>query len=159
LTNQKFSSMNNEVKTWLKDIEQAITEINSFIPEIKNFKDFQKDLRTKRAVERNIEIIGEAISRILKTDSNIKISHSRKIVDTRNRIIHGYDTVSEDILWGIIIRNLTGQYYIADSLAFDIFTSRTFRLTSSGCSAWKPFHSCRFVFRGQVDNQKIKYFD
>lgn len=45
--------MDNEVKTWLKDIEQAITEINSFIPEIKNFKDFQKDLRTKRAVERN----------------------------------------------------------------------------------------------------------
>jgi uncharacterized protein with HEPN domain len=35
--------MDNEVKTWLKDIEQAITEINSFIPEAKNFKDFQKD--------------------------------------------------------------------------------------------------------------------
>jgi hypothetical protein len=35
--------MDNEVKTWLKDIEQAIIEINSFIPEIKNFKDFQKD--------------------------------------------------------------------------------------------------------------------
>jgi uncharacterized protein with HEPN domain len=49
--------MDNEVKTWLKDIEQAIIEINSFIPEIKNFKDFQKDLKTKRAVERNIEII------------------------------------------------------------------------------------------------------
>lgn len=98
--------MSNEVKTWLTDIEQAILEINSFIPEIKNFKDFQKDLKTKRAVERNIEIIGEAISRILKVDSDIKISHTRKIVDTRNRIIHGYDSVSEDILWGIIIRNL-----------------------------------------------------
>ena len=58
--------MDNEVKTWLKDIEQAIIEINSFIPEIKNFKDFQKDRKTKRAVERNIEIIGEAMSRILK---------------------------------------------------------------------------------------------
>ena len=58
--------MDNEVKTWLKDIEQAIIEINSFIPEIKNFKDFQKDLKTKRAVERNIEIIGEAMSRFLK---------------------------------------------------------------------------------------------
>lgn len=98
--------MSNEVKTWLTDIKQAILEINSFIPEIKNFKDFQKDLKTKRAVERNIEIIGEAISRILKVDSDIKISHTRKIVDTRNRIIHGYDSVSEDILWGIIIRNL-----------------------------------------------------
>ncbi len=98
--------MVNEVKTWLKDIEQAIIEINSFIPEIKNFKDFQKDLKTKRAVERNIEIIGEAMSRILKVDPNIKISHTRKIVDTRNRIVHGYNSVSEDILWGIIVKNL-----------------------------------------------------
>jgi uncharacterized protein with HEPN domain len=98
--------MDNEVKTWLKDIEQAISEINSFIPEIKNFKDFQKDLKTKRAVERNIEIIGEAMTRILKADPNIQITDTRKIVDTRNRIIHGYDSVSEDILWGVIIRNL-----------------------------------------------------
>lgn len=81
-------------------------EINSFIPEQKNFSDFQKDLKTKRAVERNIEIIGEAMSRILKIDPAIKISHTRKIIDTRNRIIHGYDSVSEDILWGIIVRNL-----------------------------------------------------
>ncbi|MBS1978455.1 MAG: DUF86 domain-containing protein [Bacteroidetes bacterium] len=98
--------MDNEVKTWLKDIEQAISEINSFIPQTKNFKDFQKDLRTRRAVERNIEIIGEAMSRILKADPGIKISHTRKIVDTRNRIVHGYDSVSEDILWGIVTRNL-----------------------------------------------------
>lgn len=98
--------MDNEVKTWLKDIEQAIVEINSFVPEIKNFKEFQRDLKTKRAVERNIEIIGEAMSRILKVIPDINISHTRKIVDTRNRIIHGYDTVSEDILWGIIIKNL-----------------------------------------------------
>jgi uncharacterized protein with HEPN domain len=38
--------MDNEVRAWLKDIEQAIQEINSFIPETKNFKDFQKDLKT-----------------------------------------------------------------------------------------------------------------
>jgi uncharacterized protein with HEPN domain len=106
LTNQKFSSMDIEVKTWLKDIEQAIEEINSFMPDVKNFKDFQKDLKTKRAVERNIEIIGEAMNRILKVEPNIKITNTRKIVDTRNRISHGYDSVSEDILWGIIIRNL-----------------------------------------------------
>lgn len=98
--------MENKVKTWLKDIEQAIGEINSFLPDVKNFKDFQKDLKTKRAVERNIEIIGEAVSRILKVEPNIKISHTRKIIDTRNRIVHGYDSVSDDILWGIIIRNL-----------------------------------------------------
>ncbi|MEJ0056387.1 MAG: HepT-like ribonuclease domain-containing protein [Bacteroidota bacterium] len=98
--------MDNEVRTWLKDIEQAIAEINSFIPEVKIFNNFQRDIKTRRAVERNIEIIGEAIARILKIEPGIKISHTRKIVDTRNRIIHGYDSVSEDILWGIILKNL-----------------------------------------------------
>lgn len=98
--------MDSEVKTWLIDIEQAINEINSYIPEVKFFSVFQRDLKTRRAVERNIEIIGEAMSRIIKVEPNIKISHTRKIIDTRNRIIHGYDSVSEDILWGIIIRNL-----------------------------------------------------
>ena len=98
--------MDSNIRTWLKDIEQAIAEIKSFTPEIKNFKEFQKDLKTRRAVERNIEIIGEAMSRILDKNAEIKISHTRKIVDTRNRIIHGYDSVSEDILWGIIMKNL-----------------------------------------------------
>ena len=70
------------------------------------FEIYQNDLRTKRAVERNIEIIGEAMSRILKQDSEIEISNSRKIVDIRNRIIHGYDSVSDDVIWGIVIKNL-----------------------------------------------------
>ena len=98
--------MDDRIKVWLKDIEQAISEINSFFPTDKSFLAFQKDLRTKRAVERNMEIIGEAINRIIKVDSSITISNARKIVDTRNRISHGYDSVSEDILWGIIIRHL-----------------------------------------------------
>ena len=57
-------------------------------------------------MERNVEIIGEALSRILKQDETIVIANSRKIVDTRNRIIHGYDTVSDDIIWGIITKHL-----------------------------------------------------
>ena len=56
--------MENEIKTWLKDIEQAILEINSFLPDKKDFFQFQKDVKTKRAVERNIEIIGKAVNRI-----------------------------------------------------------------------------------------------
>ena len=70
------------------------------------FEIYQNDLRTKRAVERNIEIIGEAMSRILKHDSEIEISNSSKIVDVRNRKIHGYDSVSDDVIWGIVIKNL-----------------------------------------------------
>jgi uncharacterized protein with HEPN domain len=46
------------------------------------------------------------MNRILKLDTKIVISNSRKIVDVRNRIIHGYDSVSDDVIWGIVIRNL-----------------------------------------------------
>jgi len=57
-------------------------------------------------VERNIEIIGEAMNRIVQKNSTIELSNSRKIVDTRNRIIHGYDSVSDDIIWTIIVSHL-----------------------------------------------------
>jgi uncharacterized protein with HEPN domain len=77
-----------------------------FEVEPRDFVKYQNDLRTKRAIERNIEIIGEALHRIIKQDESITISHSRKIVDTRNRIIHGYDTVSDEVICGIVIIHL-----------------------------------------------------
>ena len=98
--------MELEIKKWLKDIELAISEINSFFPEKKVFSEFQSDIKSRKAVERNIEIIGEALSRILKLKPEIKISDARKIVDTRNRIIHGYDSISADVIWLIVIRYL-----------------------------------------------------
>jgi uncharacterized protein with HEPN domain len=95
--------MSPEIQTYLFDILRAITEIEFFFEgTIKEFSFFQNDIRTKRASERNIEIIGEAASRIFKKDPNIGLPNIRKIVDTRNRIIHGYDSVSDEILWTII---------------------------------------------------------
>jgi len=99
--------MDNEIKAWLYDILNAINEIESFyIDQKKEFAVYEVDIKTKRAVERNIEIIGEAMNRILKKDNNISISNSRKLVDVRNRIIHGYDSVSDEIIWGIVIKYL-----------------------------------------------------
>ena len=99
--------MDNDIKTWLYDILNAINEIESFfVGSPKDFLNYQNDLRTKRAVERNVEIIGEAMNRILKQNTTIEITNSRKFVDVRNRIIHGYDSVSDDIIWGIVIRHL-----------------------------------------------------
>lgn len=63
-------------------------------------------MKTKRAIERNIEIIGEAVNRIIKANPEFPITNSRKIIDTRNRIIHGYDSVSEDIIWAIVVKEL-----------------------------------------------------
>ena len=99
--------MDDEIKTWLFDIKMAIIEIENFFEEGKKlYENYRQDIKTKRAVERNLEIIGEAVNRILDKDDSINLSNARKIVDTRNRIIHGYDTVSDDIIWGIIINHL-----------------------------------------------------
>ena len=99
--------MDDNIKTWLFDILTAIKEIESFFEDRpKSYADYCKDIRTKRAVERNLEIIGEAINRILKQDNNVNISMARKIVDVRNRIIHGYDSISDEAIWGIVIKHI-----------------------------------------------------
>ncbi len=107
MTRAKCAFMENDIKVWLNDIKQSIQEINQFQPNKKDFFEFQKDLKTKRAIERNIEIIGEAVNRILKLKSDFQITNARKIVDTRNRISHGYDSVSDEIIWSIIVRDIS----------------------------------------------------
>ena len=99
--------MDREIKTWLYDILTAIEEIEQFLPPGKRVFDvYKNDLKTKRAVERNLEIIGEAINRILDKEAGIIISHSKKIVSLRNRIIHGYDVISDELIWGILINDV-----------------------------------------------------
>ena len=63
---------------------------------------YQSDLKLKRATERNLEIIGEAMNRIMKVSPELNIAHSRKIIDFRNRLIHGYDAVSDEIVWSVV---------------------------------------------------------
>lgn len=60
---------------------------------------FENDVIFRKFVERNIEILGEAVNRILKIQPDIKITSARKIVDTRNYVIHAYDSLKPDILW------------------------------------------------------------
>lgn len=52
------------------------------------------------------EIIGEAVNRILSIEPDISIENARRIVDTRNWVIHGYDKVDDVIVWGIISMHL-----------------------------------------------------
>ena len=69
--------MDSEIKTWLYDVQQSITEIESYFGDKpKKFEDYSQDIKTKRAVERDIEIIGEAINRILKKDENFIIENA-----------------------------------------------------------------------------------
>lgn len=98
--------MDIKIKVWLLDIQQAIEEIFLFLGEQRNFITYQKDLKTKKALERNLEIIGEAVNRILKADSSIQIKNAKNIIGTRNRIIHSYDNISDEVIWTIVSREL-----------------------------------------------------
>lgn len=57
-------------------------------------------------VERKVEIMGEAINRIKKSDNSVMIPNARAIIDTRNRIIHAYDNVQPEFLWSLVIRHI-----------------------------------------------------
>ena len=99
--------MNADIRACLYDVQQAIREIEGFFEgQPLRFADYQADVRTRRATERNLEIIGEAVGRILKIAPAFQLTNARGIVATRNRIIHGYDTVSDENVWGIVVRHL-----------------------------------------------------
>lgn len=89
--------MEEKIQKWLYDIQFAIGEIESFFVEIpNNFSQYSSNLILKRAVERDLEIIGEAVNRILKEDQNFPLDNAKKIIGLRNQIIHSYDNISDE---------------------------------------------------------------
>ena len=99
--------MDEYIEKHLIDILNAATEVESYFADApKRFQDFQNDMLRQRAVERNVEIMGEAINRILKHDPDFILSNSRAIIATRNRVIHGYDSVTTEFIWSLVIRHI-----------------------------------------------------
>jgi uncharacterized protein with HEPN domain len=99
--------MNEKVLKCLYDIKFAIEEIDSFfVGRERRFEEYSTDIILKRAIERDLEIIGEAMNRILRENPEIEIDNARRIIGLRNQIIHGYDTVSDENIWGILIIHL-----------------------------------------------------
>jgi uncharacterized protein with HEPN domain len=98
--------MDNKIKKFLFDIETSIVSIENYLEGKRDFDIYKKNKMLRRAVERELEIIGEALNNIEKTDPNIKISAKRQIIGLRNRVIHGYDKIDDEIIWGTIIKHL-----------------------------------------------------
>lgn len=98
--------MQREILKYLFDIKESINSIFEYLAGKNSFEEYQSNKLLRRGIERELEIIGEATSKILKIDENIAISNSRRIVDLRNWVIHGYDKVDDVIIWGIVSRDL-----------------------------------------------------
>jgi len=98
--------MEENIRKYCYDILEAIEHIETFIAPLGSLSDYEENLLIKRAVERELEIIGEAMNRILQVKGDISITSARRIVDLRNRVIHGYDMVDDDVIWGVLKRYL-----------------------------------------------------
>ncbi|WP_460546456.1 HepT-like ribonuclease domain-containing protein, partial [Echinicola sediminis] len=101
--------MDERILKWLYDVKIAIDEIESYFEDReKDFLKYRENLMLKRAVERDLEIIGEAINRILKKDDSFEkiITNAKSIIGLRNQVIHGYDTISDENIWSIIIYHI-----------------------------------------------------
>lgn len=99
--------MSRSIKKYLHDILVAIEEIEIFLSQRPlQYQVYLDDLMFKRAIERNIGIIGEAMSKILQLDAEIAITNAKNIKGTRNYVVHAYDTLEPHIIWNIVINDL-----------------------------------------------------
>ena len=98
--------MNDEEKKLLTDIFESIVLIEEYTKDKLQFEIYAANRQLKDSVERRLEIIGEAMNSLLEMDDKITITSSRKIVNTRNKLIHGYDEVEDIIVWEIVVKYL-----------------------------------------------------
>lgn len=98
--------MELKIQKYLYDIITSINSIYEYIGKNRDFSEYSENKLLRRAVERELEIIGEAANRIMRIDSEFPIDNARKIVDLRNWVIHGYDKVDDVIIWGILTNHL-----------------------------------------------------
>ncbi|MEZ4916939.1 MAG: HepT-like ribonuclease domain-containing protein [Chitinophagales bacterium] len=98
--------MQRKILKYLYDIQESIGSIYDYLDNRMDFNNYKSNKLLRRAVERELEIIGEATNRILKINAEINISNSKRIVSLRNWVIHGYDKVDDVIIWGILSKDL-----------------------------------------------------
>lgn len=99
--------MQPKLLKYILDIESVIEEIETIKQKTQgDFNKFFDDIILQRAIERDLEIIGEAMRKILEIDPNIQITAAKNIIGLRNIISHAYDSVEPEMLWGIIQKNI-----------------------------------------------------
>ncbi|PKP41561.1 MAG: hypothetical protein CVT96_06775 [Bacteroidetes bacterium HGW-Bacteroidetes-13] len=90
--------MELEIKKYLYDIQESIDSIEQYLSNKKDFNIYLSDKMLRRAVDREFEIIGEAMGKIEKIDSTLAITGKKQIISMRNRVIHGYDNIDDGII-------------------------------------------------------------
>ena len=109
--------MLGDARQFLYDIATAAEAIRGFT-QGRTLRDYQNDLMLRSACERQLEIIGEAMTRLRDRHPDIfgSITESHAIVALRNRLIHRYESVDAKIVWDVITRKLVDLEHVARQL-------------------------------------------
>lgn len=99
--------MERDVNTHLFDVIENCKRIHEFVGKT-NFEAYSLNELVKSAVERQFINIGESLSRLKQTESNVftQIANAQRIIGFRNVLVHGYESISDRMVWGIIEENL-----------------------------------------------------
>jgi len=99
--------MRLESKKYLFNVRQASELVMQFV-ESKTFRDYSDNPLLRSGVERQLMVIGEALNRLVKIDTKLmqKISDYKKIISFRNIIVHGYDIIDDETVWGVVTSSL-----------------------------------------------------
>lgn len=100
--------MRLEAKKYLFDIQRAAALIAEFTSGL-SLEEYQRRPMVRAAVEREFEIIGEALAQLTKVDTAVadRISDRRRIVAFRNILVHGYADVDDQLVWDVITAKLS----------------------------------------------------
>lgn len=98
--------MTEKSKKYISDILRSIDLIEKFTIDVVDFNQYQIDLKTQSAVERQLVIIGESLNKLKKVNENLTIENAKQIIGFRNRLVHAYDSIDNSIVWAIINRHL-----------------------------------------------------
>jgi uncharacterized protein with HEPN domain len=95
--------MQRDPRTYLYDVREAADKAASFAAG-NSFEDYQADVLLRSAIERQLEIAGEALSQLSRVDPHMaqQISEYRSIVGLRNVLIHGYADIDNRVVWDIV---------------------------------------------------------
>jgi uncharacterized protein with HEPN domain len=109
--------MQREAKKYLWDIQKAAGLISQFTAG-RTFDEYMSDVMFRSAVERQFEIIGEAMTRLAKRDPDVaaRITDFRGVIAFRNILIHGYATINHRLVWGVVETELAVLQREVDNL-------------------------------------------
>ncbi len=95
--------MQHETKTYLQDIAQAAELIAQFTAG-ETLSNYMQNAMLRAAVERQFEVVGEALSQLAKRDPAVaaRIGEHQRIIAFRNMLIHGYNNVDDLLVWGVV---------------------------------------------------------